>query len=156
MLLRLTSSIALIGSLASYSVAAEPKPVAFTLTFDQAACDKPFTGRVFVMFRTGPASPPAGLNWFRPEPGLAKDVKDWKPGEPLTISGQDISYPKPLAELKPGKYYVSAVMDRDLGGIDFSASPGNVYSKAGIYTQHFCLRNSVFIYTCSKVSRQGE
>ena len=91
MLLRLTSSIALIGSLASYSVAAEPKPLAFTLTFDQAACDKPFTGRVFVMFRTGPASPPAGLNWFRPEPGLAKDVKDWKPGEPLTISGQDIS-----------------------------------------------------------------
>ena len=32
--------------------------------------------------------------------------------------------------MKPGKYYVSAVMDRDLGGIDFSASPGNVYSKA--------------------------
>jgi S-formylglutathione hydrolase FrmB len=82
------------------------------------------------MFRTNPTSPPAGLNWFRPEPGLAKDVKGWKPGGPLTISGQDISYPKSLAELKPGKYYVSAVMDRDLGGIDFSASPGNVYSKA--------------------------
>jgi S-formylglutathione hydrolase FrmB len=116
--------------LAGQSPATDPKPLKFRLTFDQSALDTPFTGRVFVMFRTNSASPPAGMNWFRPEPGLAKDVKGWKPGEPLTIDAKDISYPKPLVELKPGKYYVSAVMDRDQGGIDFSASPGNVYSKA--------------------------
>jgi S-formylglutathione hydrolase FrmB len=122
-------AVVLVGVLASPIFGADPKPLEFSLTFDKAACDTPFTGRVFVMFRTNSASPPAGLNWFRPEPGLAKDVKDWKSGEPLTITGKDIAYPRPLAELKPGKYYVSAVMDRDLGGIDFSASPGNVYSK---------------------------
>jgi S-formylglutathione hydrolase FrmB len=123
-------AVALLVVLAPRSSAADPKPLAFSLTFDRTVLDTPFTGRVFVMFRTNPASPPAGLNWFRPEPGLAKDVKNWKPGEPLVIDGTDIAYPKALAELKPGKYYVSAVMDRDLGGIDFSASPGNVYSKA--------------------------
>ena len=123
-------ALTLVVVLAPQIRAAEPQPLEFQLTFDKAACEEAFTGRVFVMFRTTAASPPAGMNWFRPEPGLARDVKGWKPGETLTISAQDISYPKPLAELKPGKYYVSAVMDRDLGGIDFSASPGNVYSKA--------------------------
>lgn len=109
--------------------AAEPQPLEFKVTFDKAALDAPFTGRVFVTFRQGSASPPTGLNWFAPEPGLAKDVKGWKPGEPLTIGATDIAYPKPLADLKPGKYYVCAVMDRDLGGIDFLNSPGNLFSK---------------------------
>src|SRR5262245_12859877 len=127
---RLIATFAFLAVLAPQSPAADPKPLEFRLTFDKSALETPFSGRVFVMFRTNSASPPSGMNWFRPEPGLAKDVKGWKPGEPLTIDAKDISYPKPLAELKPGKYYVSAVIDRDLGGIDFSASPGNVYSKA--------------------------
>lgn len=127
---RLVPVVALICAFAPQSLAADPKPLEFKLTFDKATLDAPFTGRVFVMFRANSASPPAGMNWFRPEPGLAKDVKNWKPGEPLSLDASSISYPAPLAELKPGKYYVSAVMDRDLGGIDFSASPGNVYSKA--------------------------
>jgi S-formylglutathione hydrolase FrmB len=123
-------AFALLIVLAPQALAADPKPLEFKLTFDRVALDEPFTGRVFVMFRNNSASPPGGMSWFRPEPGLALDVKDWKPGEPLVVDAKAISYPAPLAELKPGKYYVSAVMDRDMGGIDFSASPGNVYSKA--------------------------
>ncbi len=114
---------------AHHSSAAEPKPLEFKLTFDKTACDVPFTGRVYVTFRTNNVSPPVGMNWFKPEPGLALDVKDWKPGEPLVLDAKAIAYPSPLADLKPGKYYVCAVMDRDLGGIDFLASPGNVHSK---------------------------
>ncbi len=117
-------------ALAHNAPAAEPKPLEFKLTFDKGALDKPFTGRVYVTIRPTPVSPPVGLNWFKPEPGLAKDVKDWKPGEPLVLDAKAIAYPAPLADLKPGKYHVSAVMDRDLGGIDFLSSPGNVYSKA--------------------------
>jgi S-formylglutathione hydrolase FrmB len=109
--------------------AAEPEPLAFRLTFDKAALDRPFTGRVYVSFRTGPAAPPVGLNWFKPEPGLVAEVADWKPGDPLVLDGKATAFPAPLADLKRGKYYVCAVMDRDLGGIDFLSSPGNVYSK---------------------------
>lgn len=115
-------------ALAHPGAAADPKPLGFKLTFDKSALDKPFTGRVFVTFRTSDA-PPAGLNWFSPQPGLARDVKDWKPGEPLVLDAKAVAFPAPLADLKAGKYYVSAVMDRDLGGIDFLSSPGNVYAK---------------------------
>lgn len=115
-------------SLAVNAPAADPKPLEFKLTFDKAAFGESFSGRVYVTFRKGPNAP-AGLNWFQPEPGLAKDVKNWKPGEPLVCDARAIAYPTPLANLKAGKYYVSAVMDRDLGGIDFLSSPGNVYAK---------------------------
>lgn len=105
-------------------------PAEFRLTFDKAALDQPFTGRVFVLLsRNDPGTVPNGLNWFNPEPAFAKDVKDWKPGTPLTIGADAISM-TPLAGVKPGRYYVQGVLDRDLGGISFAASSGNVYSKA--------------------------
>ncbi|MCI0700004.1 MAG: esterase family protein [Planctomycetia bacterium] len=123
-------SFAFLLVLAHHAHATEPKPLEFKFTFDKSACEEPFTGRVYVTFRTTRASPPTGLNWFKPEPGLAKDVKNWKPGEALVLDDKAIAFPSPLAELKPGKYFVCAVMDRDLGGTSFLASPGNVFSKA--------------------------
>jgi S-formylglutathione hydrolase FrmB len=117
-------------ALAHPAAADEPKPLEFRLTFDADALDAPFTGRVFITFRTSSASPPVGMNWFRPEPGLVADVKNWKPGEPLVLGKTATAYPAPLANLKPGKYHVCAVMDRDLGGTDFLSSAGNIYSKA--------------------------
>lgn len=101
----------------------------FVLKFDKEALDKPFTGRVYVMlFRSEPRNLPNGLNWFSPEPTFARDVTDWKPGEELTLDGTAISH-TPMANVPPGRYYAVAVLDRDLGGISFAASPGNVYSK---------------------------
>lgn len=110
--------------LASHGPAAE-----FALTFDKSALDKPFTGRVYVMLLPRePRTVPNGLNWFSPEPTFAKDVTDWKPDEELTLDGSAIAI-TPLAEVKPGSYYAVGVLDRDLGGISFASSPGNVYSK---------------------------
>src|SRR5688500_16473737 len=115
-------AFALVAFLATPAAAADPKPLEFRLTFDKAALDQPFTGRVFVLFLPNePRGVARGLNWFNPEPGVANDVKDWKPGEPLVLGADAISFPRQLAELKKGKYFVQAVMDRDLGGISFSA-----------------------------------
>jgi S-formylglutathione hydrolase FrmB len=126
---RTFSALALLA-FASPSLAAEPKPLEFKLTFDKTASNTPFTGRVYVTFRLTNTSPPVGLNWLAPEPGLAKDAKGWKPGEPLVLNEQSMPFPKPFALLPGKKYYVCAVMDRDRGGIDFLASPGNVHSKS--------------------------
>lgn len=118
-------SIAVVGT----HVAASP--LEFRLTFDPAAHNQPFTGRVYVMLSSGdPGGLPNGPNWFRPEPFFARDVTEWKPGESLSVGGDALSFPKPLAEIAKGDYYVVAVLDRDLGGMSFAASPGNVYAKA--------------------------
>ena len=54
----------LAGDIRGAIEAADPKPLEFKLTFDKAACNTPFTGRVYVTIRTNNASPPLGLNWF--------------------------------------------------------------------------------------------
>jgi aryl-phospho-beta-D-glucosidase BglC (GH1 family)/S-formylglutathione hydrolase FrmB len=109
--------------------AAEPNSLEFRLTFDKAAHDQSFTGRVFVMLLPSRPNPlPRQLNWFNPEPTFARDVTGWRPGEPLAIRESALRT-TPLAKVKPGSYYVQAVMDRDLGGISFAASDGNVYSQ---------------------------
>jgi hypothetical protein len=115
--------------------AAEPGQLAFRLTFDSAALDQPFTGRVFVMLtKSSPGELPSSISWSHPEPAFAKDVTGWKPGEPLLIDGKALAYPTPLKEIANGEWYVSAVMDRDLGGISFSQGPGNIYAKATKHT----------------------
>lgn len=114
---------------ASAATAADPKPASFTLTFDPGKLAEPFTGRVVVVLSPrAPAPVVRGLNWGNPEPAFAVDVKGWKPGTPLTV-GADALGTVPLKEVKPGRYFAQAVLDRDLGGISFAASPGNLYSK---------------------------
>lgn len=109
--------------------AAEPAPATFTLTFDPAKLAQPFTGRVVVILaRSRPAPVVRSLNWFSPDPSFAVDVKGWKPGTPLAIGADAIST-VPLKDVPPGRYFAQAVLDRDLGGISFAASPGNLYSK---------------------------
>ena len=123
--------LALIVWLACVSpVRSDDKPsVQFRLTFDKSALDKPFTGRVYVvMLRNDTETVVQRLNWITPEPSFCKDVKDWKPGEPLNISADDITC-LPANGIVPGRYFVQAVLDRDLGGVSFAASPGNIYSK---------------------------
>ena len=50
------------------ALAADPKPVVeFRLSFDPAALNQPFTGRVFVLLtKTEPRRLPNGINWFNP------------------------------------------------------------------------------------------
>lgn len=101
----------------------------FRITFPKSVLPSPFTGRVFVV-ASKPAigNGPARVNWFKPEPFFAMDVKDWQPDTPLKFVPKDVC-PAPLAKLPAGKYYVQAVLDRDLGGRDSLNSPGNLFSK---------------------------
>jgi S-formylglutathione hydrolase FrmB len=106
-------------------------PLEFHLTFDKAAHDKPFTGRVYVMlFKGGTTALQARTNWFRPEPLFAKDVKGWKPGEKLAIDKTAQAYPTAMGRIAKGVYSVQAVMDFAPNSISFSRAPGNVYTVA--------------------------
>lgn len=108
--------------------AAAAAPLEFHLQFDPKVHPKPFTGRVVVLLTARNAKAlQTGMNWFRPEPGFAKDVVGWKPGEPLVVGASAISYPITLDKLKAGTWTVQAVMDVNPDHINFSTAPGNVW-----------------------------
>lgn len=109
----------------------EAAPLHFQVTFDRKVSAEPFTGRVFVLLtRQAAQTLPGGLSWFRPEPVFARDVKDWKPGEPLDLAADALAFPEPLAKLAKGAYTIHAVMDFNRGSSrHFTTADGNGYSK---------------------------
>ncbi len=114
---------------ATTAPAADPATFDLRVTFSKDALAAPFTGRVFVIASKQPLKDaPAGINWFKPEPFFAQDVKNWQPDTLLPFQ-PPLGYPEPFAKLKPGKYWLQAVLDRDLGGQSCFTSPGNLYSR---------------------------
>ncbi len=107
-----------------------PRPVEFHLTFAEKVSKIPFTGRVFVMLSKAEIKElPQRPKWFDTEPLLARDVRYWKPGAPLTIGEPALSFPLPLSKIRPGTYSIQAIMDFDQGYPSCTAAPGNGYSK---------------------------
>jgi Putative esterase len=127
---RLTAFAWLVGFVVP-APAQDAAPVTFTLTVDKAVLTEPFSGRVFVTFTpTEPRPVLRSLSWFRPEQTFALDVKDWKPGTPMTLGSTATGFPKAMKDLPAGLYYAQAILDRDLGGISAFSAPGNLYSKS--------------------------
>ncbi len=119
-----------LGIVALFMLADEPPTV--ELEFTSEVASEPFSGRVYLMTsRNAFEEPRRGPNWFKPEPFYAWDVVDWKPDTKRSFAAKDaVGFPKSLLELPAGKYQMQAVLDRNLGGRNFSSSPGNGYSKS--------------------------
>jgi pimeloyl-ACP methyl ester carboxylesterase len=109
---------------------AQAAPLEFQLTYGGKGQPEAFTGRVFVLLSKQRISgPPTSPNWFNPQPMFAFDVQGWKPNQPITIGSNAIAFPRPLAELEKGTYWVIGFMDLDHGHRSFGAAPGNRYSE---------------------------
>lgn len=113
------------------AVPAQAQAFEFHATFTPEVSREPFAGRVYILLSKQPiAGLMGGINWFRPDPVFAVDVKDWKPGTRLRVGPDSLGYPVKFEDLAKGTYHLQAVMDFDRGGRRFSASEGNAYSKA--------------------------
>jgi hypothetical protein len=101
----------------------------FHLRFDKRITSQPFTGRVYVMlFSADHKELQAGPSWFNTEPFLARDVKNWLPGDRLVIDTKALAYPVGLDRISPGTYTIQAVMDLHPNHVRFSTAAGNGYT----------------------------
>lgn len=106
----------------------QPGKIAVELRYSEKAFAGPFTGRVHLIWMPNEnPSPPRMPNWGNPFPHHFVDVQDWKAGVPLVMDGNAKGYPAELGKTTKRKGTLLAVMDRNLGGISFGASPGNVW-----------------------------
>jgi hypothetical protein len=115
-------------------VVAQPKTdLNVNITFSKAITPDAFTGRVFVIAtKTESKGTPPGLNWFNPHPAFAQEVSKWQPDTPLRFEPK-FAHPKTWAMIATEKCWLQAILDRDLGGMNFYNSPGNAYSKPVLY-----------------------
>jgi pimeloyl-ACP methyl ester carboxylesterase len=87
------------------------------------------TGRLFLVFSTKDITAVHSQNWFSPEPFFAQDVSDWPAGKVISFT-PTAAFPKTMAELPTGKYFVQAIFDDQAASRGPFNSPGNRYSKA--------------------------
>src|SRR5437763_8893417 len=109
--------------------AAERQPLEFQLSYDRKVGTESFSGRLYVILDTPDADElPEAIDWFTPQPLLAVDANNWKPGEMLVIGKKTLAYPA-FDKIPAKEYSIHAVMDFDRGSASFSTADGNGYSK---------------------------
>lgn len=103
----------------------------FVISYPETTLSSPFSGSIVLYFsRSATPEPRRGPNWFRPEPMFSATFNQISPGQKVTFPpDKSIGFPVPLTQLPAGRYYVQAVMDRNLGGRAIGTSPGNLYSE---------------------------
>lgn len=106
--------------------------VTFEVTLDPRIRGEAWTGRVYLFTSRQVPEPRTGPDWFTPEPFLARDVVDWQPGTPLSLTtdaSDVLTFPKSLDVRRLTGARVQAVVrlnpvDRNVGtgaGNGFSA-----------------------------------
>jgi hypothetical protein len=115
---RRTWVLALLTGLSTSVFGEEPRDVrargglAFEVTCLAPVEKPPRSARVYVMLGDARSSsePRLGPDWSRPQPFFARDIENWKPGEPVRIDDRALGFPTPLGRLKPGRYAIQAVV----------------------------------------------
>jgi hypothetical protein len=90
-----------------------------------------YTGRVCIFFSKRGGEPRHGPSWFRPEPFIAKDVTNWKPGESLEFARGDkaiLSFPTALGAADLAGRHAQAVVRFNPFEREVGDGPGNGYS----------------------------
>lgn len=105
----------------------------FEVKRSAAVHTNPFSGRVYVMLGSErDRNPKNGPNWFNPQPFFAIDVENWKSDGSVFIADAAnlLSFPAPIAKLKPGKYSAQALMRINLDTHRLGNGPGNAFSDS--------------------------
>jgi hypothetical protein len=129
--------------------AASPGPV-FSISFPKTKSAAPIDGRLLLLLSTDPADEPRNQIGHEPDTQIVfgTTVDGLKPGTPMKVTaGGAFGWPvQNLKDLKPGDYFVQALINRyetfhradgsvvklapDRGeGQHWNAAPGNLYSK---------------------------
>jgi hypothetical protein len=122
----------------------------FSINFPAARSTQPIDGRILVALSTDPAAEPRMQIGLSPKTQIlfGLDVDGMQPGQAIAVNENAYGYPiRHLRDLKPGDYYVQAVLHRyetfhradghtvklpmDRGeGQHWNQAPGNLYSKS--------------------------
>ncbi|WP_437226688.1 alpha/beta hydrolase-fold protein [Planctomicrobium sp. SH661] len=113
----------------------EPK-WSFKLQSSPSVHQTPFTGRVYVFLKPADQrdrkEPKSGPDWFQPQPMIAMDVTNWKPGEELVLDLDNpavLKFPKDLNAEMIRWTNAQAVVRAHPEEREVGDGPGNWYSQ---------------------------
>lgn len=94
-----------------------------------SAIQDSLTGRLYIFSQPDTSKPVMDPDPFHPSPTFHQDLKDWKAGTVQVFEGKEAGYPGSLAQIKPGWYKFSAVMDVNTEERSNTMAPHNLYAR---------------------------
>lgn len=100
--------------LASSAFCQQPQHLFFRVTAGPAIT-APVSGRLLIFLSAGTGAKEVDLDEFHPAAVYvaAKEVSRLAPGASVDVDADDLAYPQPFSNLKPGDYQVQAALDVD-------------------------------------------
>ena len=100
-------------ALAFASLQAQTAPHLFIHVGLSSELPGPYSGRLLVFVAAGKGAKEVDASPFMGSSSYvaAKEVVNWKPGTVIDVDADDVVYPEPLSNAKPGDYQVQAVLD---------------------------------------------
>ena len=113
-------------------IAQAETPLTFKVSFDKQIFSEPYTGRVYIFFAKENPQPRKGPSWFRPEPFVAQDVNNWRPGSTIEFKMSDtnlLKLPADFSEIDLTGMNAQAVVRFNPFERKVGTGPGNGYSE---------------------------
>ncbi len=105
--------------------------IQFQITYADSVCNGPLDGRLFVLLDSNlKGNPLFGPNPADPEPILAADFRNWKPGEDIVLGDGADAYPFRASDIPAGKYVIRVVADVNTVERSFALAKGNLLNAA--------------------------
>lgn len=94
------------------AIAQQPRHLFFRVTAGPEIT-APVSGRLLIFLKTGEGAKSVDVGEFHPGAVFvaAKEIERLAPGQSVDIDTDDIAYPAPFSDLKPGDYQAQAVLD---------------------------------------------
>ncbi|MGC2162119.1 MAG: alpha/beta hydrolase-fold protein [Silvibacterium sp.] len=109
---RFFSSLFILAVCAASAWAQTPRHLFFRVTAGPEIT-APVSGRLLIFLSAGSGAKEVNLNEFRPTSTFvaAKEISSLQPGASVDVDTDDVVFPKPFSDLKPGDYQAQAVLD---------------------------------------------
>lgn len=111
---KVSSSLLILVFSAACALAQQPQHVFFRVTAGPQITT-PVSGRLLIFLKAGEGAKSVDVGEFRPGAVFvaAKEIERLAPGESVDVDTDEIAYPGPFSDLKPGDYQGQAVLDVD-------------------------------------------
>ena len=109
-------------------------PTTIQVKLDPSVAKQSVSGRLYVFLSQRSSRPLNGPSWFGPEPFFSMEVRDWKPGDTVTVDDDALGLQGPISQIVPGTYKVQALLDHDFYFANHRDGPGNYFSKPVDFT----------------------
>ncbi len=129
-MLKMAKIVSLVFVGLCFAVNAQAADISFQVSVKDGLLSSSYNGRVYVVLGSADGGDPMSqMGWVTHAPLFVTDVENWQGADPVTISGDPLSYPVKLSEIEAGDYSAQAFIRLNKTNGNAGSGVGDIYSQ---------------------------